>query len=374
MKYRIVFILNSIQHQRCVKRIQEFICRGYEVEIYGFSRGNEDFNKSLSEMRPIVLAQFDNSTSFRKSFSLMYHSMKSTFKSRKNECLVFYYFGLDVALAGCLCNQSPFLYEESDLSHTYIDNVFVRKILEFIDCVIIKKSVESVFTSEGFNLYHFGNRKVDNVSIIPNRLNPIYRGLSVVPSKFDLVSLNIGFVGGIRFESVLNIAKVIADKFPYYKFHFFGDKVRLMSGNDIFEELLHYPNVIYHGTFKNTVDLPSIYAQIDMVVATYDTKYENVKYADPNKIYEAVFFRTPILVSTGTFLEKKVKHLGIGYAIDPLKGEEVELFFKHLTADMLNSCISKCCQIPQEDMIDSNENFFDKIKEKLDCLFGDKID
>ena len=77
MKYRIVFILNSIQHQRCVKGIQEFICRGYEVEIYGFSRGNEDFNKSLSEMRPIVLAQFDNSTSFRKSFSLMYHSLST---------------------------------------------------------------------------------------------------------------------------------------------------------------------------------------------------------------------------------------------------------------------------------------------------------
>lgn len=36
----IVFILNSIQHPRCAKRIDEFLSRGYTVAVYGFSREN----------------------------------------------------------------------------------------------------------------------------------------------------------------------------------------------------------------------------------------------------------------------------------------------------------------------------------------------
>ena len=35
----------------------------------------------------------------------------------------------------------------------------------------------------------------------------------------------------------------------------------------------------------------------DMVVATYDVTIENVRYAEPNKIYEAIFFETPIILS-----------------------------------------------------------------------------
>lgn len=75
------------------------------------------------------------------------------------------------------------------------------------------------------------------------------------------------------------------------------------------ESLKDINNIFFHGAFKNPIDLPKIYSKIDFIVATYDTTTLNPQYAEPNKIYEAIFFRTPIIVSYNSYLANKVNKL-----------------------------------------------------------------
>ena len=321
----IVFILNSIQHPRCAKRIDEFLSRGYTVAVYGFSRENGLYIPKTYRM----LGMLCNKSSYFSRFKLMYNAIRKVANQYDTRNTIFYYFGLDVAMAGRCATSIPYIYEESDLAHTYIKRCLFRKTLEWIDRFLIKRSEETIFTSEGFSLYHFNNNRPNNVTIIPNKLNEKCLYLKYRPIKnINLDCLNIGFVGGVRFYSVLNLAKVFALNFPNCTFHFFGSRMPTTDKlwNKLFEECVGIPNVKYHGAFNNPEDLPGIYAQIDMVVATYDVTIENVRYAEPNKIYEAIFFETPIIVSNGTFLSQKVNSLGIGFGINPLDEEEIVPF------------------------------------------------
>ena len=53
---------------------------------------------------------------------------------------------------------------------------------------------------------------------------------------------------------------------------------------------LKFPNVKLHGKFKNPSDLSVIYNKIDLNVICYDTTSINVRIAEPNKLYESIFF------------------------------------------------------------------------------------
>lgn len=362
----IVFILNSIQHPRCAKRIDEFLSRGYTVAVYGFSRENGLYIPKTYRM----LGMLCNKSSYFSRFKLMYNAIRKVANQYDTRNTIFYYFGLDVAMAGRCATSIPYIYEESDLAHTYIKRCLFRKTLEWIDRFLIKRSEETIFTSEGFSLYHFNNNRPNNVTIIPNKLNEKCLYLKYRPIKnINLDCLNIGFVGGVRFYSVLNLAKVFALNFPNCTFHFFGSRMPTTDKlwNKLFEECVGIPNVKYHGAFNNPEDLPGIYAQIDMVVATYDVTIENVRYAEPNKIYEAIFFETPIIVSNGTFLSQKVNSLGIGFGINPLDEEEIVSFFKQLTKSSLIECSKKCALIDKREVINNNDVFFYKLKNKGIC-------
>ena len=117
----------------------------------------------------------------------------------------------------------------------------------------------------------------------------------------------------------------------------------------------------YHGMFRNPDDLPGVYEKIDIVLATYDATSINAQYAEPNKLYEAIYFRTPIVVSSSTFLAKKVKRLGIGYDINGLNKDEIVAFIENLSQNDLLAKQSACAAIPKETATNSNPEVFDHL-------------
>ena len=169
-----------------------------------------------------------------------------------------------------LLSKKRYIYEESDLVHTYMKSNLAIRFFEWIDKKAIKKSLLSVFTSEGFIRYHFGENAPENTFVIANRLPPTVKDLHLVAKKsFDKEHLSLGFVGFIRFKSIFNFAKVFCENFPDSDFHFFGT-----TNNDLdrvlFEPLKKYPNCHFHGAFKHPDGLPEVYSQLDAVLSTYD--------------------------------------------------------------------------------------------------------
>lgn len=359
---KIVFIINSISAQRCIKRVEEFINHGYDVDVYGFNRHMKT-HLQPKHFSLEIIGEFCNTLPFQSRVHILLNGINKVLNRYKNNSDVYFYlFQLDVALIfRLLSHGKKYFYEESDLMHTYIKNSFIKKSLEFVDKLIIRKSILSIFTSEGFLIYHYGNKWPENVSIITNRLNVDIENIEKINKRdFEENKLKVGFVGFPRYKSILKFIDIFCSNFPNYEFHVYGEIID--KNKDYFEHLQKYQNCFFHGTFSNPKDLPRIYSNIDIVLSTYDVEYENVRYAEPNKIYEAIYFETPIIVSSGTFLEKKVQRLGIGYSVDTRNDLDVISLIRNLNSTSIERARNACRKIKKSDCLNINTSFFKKIE------------
>lgn len=353
---KIVFIVNSLQNQRCIKRINEFIRNGADVEVYAYTRQAEDYTKV--EFPITILGVIESQGSYVKRLPKLCKSIRNAIKKRHGtDNDIYYLFGLDIAMTFCLLHKkNRYIYEESDLVHTYVGNKQIRNVLEWIDKKIINASLKTVFTSEGFALYHFGTKWPDSAVIIPNKLNPSILKLDWNRQKKRSDGcIKVGFVGKPRFKSVVNFAKRLCLNSNNYEFHIYGGPI--LEEVEGFESLSKFDNYFYHGPFKNPSDLPDIYSSIDLVLSTYDIEFENVRYAEPNKIYECMFFNTPIIVSSDTFLSQKVQRLGIGFALNPLDDNEVDSFLNTLSTQSIEEVTANCINLKRKELIDDNTEF-----------------
>lgn len=360
-KKKIVFFINAITLTRCIKRIEEFIDNGYEVEAYGFERGGEAYAQP-SKFEIKVIGSHNISQNYFTRLRIIYDSMKPIIKQYENQDVMFYYFFFDVAFVARMLTRRPFIYEESDIPYTGIGNTVLRNTLRSVDKRMIKHSLLTVMTSEGFIDYHFGDTRPNNIVVVPNRVNPRLNEFEYNIQPIDEKHLRFAFVGGFRYTSVLNFATVIAEHFPQHEFHVYGN---IVQNKEALETLLqNSKNVFFHGTFKNPDELPKIYEQIDVVLATYDATSINAQYAEPNKLYESIYFRTPIVVSSNTFLAKKVNRLGIGYDINGLNKEEIKSFVENLTLDDLKKKQAASSNIPKESATNTNPELFMYLENK----------
>ena len=337
------------------KRIQEFIDLGYKVKIYGFDRG---LSKQYEGIETTILATFPNTMPYKNRIRVIYGALKQLFKNtHRNDEDYWYYFGLQMAIFGAFLNKNKkYLFEESDMTHLGIKYRLVRNLLEALNKRIIKKSTFTVFTSEGFLQYHFGKdvSEQQNAVVMPNKIHP---DVMKFPMKDKVATepnrIRFGFVGFIRYQAVYNMAEFISRNFPQHEFHFFGE-IQLSSDAEKFKSLEERNNVFFHGFFKNPDRLADVYSNIDVVVSTYDISSINVLYAEPNKLYESIYFRTPIIVSKGTFLERQVNKYQSGWAVDAFNETAVCELVNKIEKE-LKPMTDGMSAIPQAVGVDSNK-------------------
>ena len=350
---KIVFIVPSLADSHYKNRIMEFMDQGYEVEVLGFVRKDNKVIRALPYSYSCLGEVSDLNYSSRIPIYLKaFHNLSSKYKS---EDVCFFLGGLDIAMMFLMQNRNArYIYEECDLMHTYTKFKFI---LEGVDKRIIKNSLITISTSEGFNQYHFGDNIPAQICLVPNKLNPdILKYAVLEKKKIDESHLNIGFVGVPRAHTDLLI-ETFCKSFPYHTFHLFGGPFP-----QNLEKLKEYENFIDHGFFKNPDDLPRIYSCLDLVLCTYDNRYINPQYAEPNKLYDSIYFETPIVVSTNTFLSEKVKSLNIGYEVDPFDEESIIEFFKSIKTNDIEEKIESCKKIDKKELINRNDHFFNRLK------------
>lgn len=354
---KFVFVVPALDSPRTIKRIEEFISEGYAVKVYAINRGNDLCNSNLS-FEYEEIESFPNSTPYLKRIPILRKAIGDVVEKEGKDS-IYYVFGSYLGILFSICwPRHNYIYEEGDLAHTYISNRFLRLLLEKLDLRVIRKSRLTVFTSEGFLRYHYGKDVPNNTIVVSNRIdNKVLNYERNIRIPTSLEHLSIGFVGKPRFKSVFNFVTVFCKNYPEFQFHFFGGPVLKE-----FEPLKEYSNCFFHGSFITPDDLNDIYSKLDLVLSTYDVEFANVRYAEPNKLYEAIYFGTPIIVSKGTFLAEKTEELGVGYAIDPLNEEEVTNFIKGLSIKDVLSKISKTEAFPTSYCVNSNKCLFDIIE------------
>ena len=361
---KIILLTSNIDLPRIQNRIAEFRKYGYELDVFYYCRETgRPFRREDGVSYHLLGEVGRGASSYFKRLLTEYGDVRKVVKDMAGQDVVFYFITNDLALLYYLMRgKQRYIYEEADIRHTYFSSGLLRRLFEFLDKKIISKSLLSVLVSKGFAAYHYGDGKIpDNVTFIFNKLNPSVQALPYTRMRVtDIGHLRVGFVGSIRFESVYNFARVMCSSFPFHEFHFYGNVV-----DDIFNNLKSYSNCFFHGPFSNPSDLPGIYSDIDLVLSTYDTRFENVRFAEPNKIYESMYFEVPIIVSKGTYLEEKVTDLGIGYSVNAMNDAEVVSFISSLTIDSLSQKSEKAHRIPKKECVVENECFFKLLEDRL---------
>ncbi len=326
----VVFIAMALSQPRCIKRVISFKEDGFNCIVYGYDRGKYDINSYPSDISVTNLGKLEDHEYLGKSIKVLRDVLKIRKKHRSKDT-VFYAFGFFQALYLKLLGER-YIYEISDILYAYPKFKHFLGVLKAIDKRIIHGSLATVMTSGGF--YSFFNIVSPKVFVIPNKVSPSLQRKPYVKGSTD--SLSFGFVGSLRYKTILDFAEVIGESFPQYNFHFWGGLKDGPMKKAVDELVKHYTNIAYHGAFKSPEELPKVYDTFDITLACYQVSSLNERIAEPNKLYESMFFSKPIIVSNGIYLSDRVKEMNCGYCIDASDKQAIKSFIETLSVESVH--------------------------------------
>lgn len=357
---KIVVISPGLSLPRYIKRVKSFVTAGHDVVVYGYTRGEfQNLEGYPQEVNVVNLGSLEDAKGYLYNVKKSFKDQVPIIKKHNDEDVLFYSFGFIQSLMLYLFAKRPYMYEISDLVYGTFRNLILRNILACIDRRIIKKAYCTIMTSSGFKDYLFPLEDRKNILIQPNKLDASFNSLERKKKSISK-DITFGFVGYIRYpNTVFRFARIIGEKYPNHKFYFYGDSIYRTQAIAISNT---YDNVKYFGKYKNPDDLQNIYNSIDVVVSCYDTTTFNERIAEPNKLYESIYYCKPIIVSPGTFLEKRVLELDCGLVLDATNDDSVINFIDNLSIDKLNLIVDQEYKLPLAECVDNPLNITDLIK------------
>lgn len=136
--------------------------------------------------------------------------------------------------------------------------------------------------------------------------------------------VTIGFVGAIRyFEENAALIRSI-NMLKSIELLYVGRQLTDCHLDDYCKEN-GYTKVKFKGKFINA-EKPSIYKNIDIINSLYGNQSMEVRVALPNRLYDALIFKKPILATQGTYLAQVVSENDIGLVVDDSKTYTIEQY------------------------------------------------
>ncbi len=339
MKDRLIVLAQSLEQPRIVKRISQKAKKYKSVHVYGFTRNvhtvqNHEILLQKENVVVTVVGQLKNEKYFQRAFTFLKVLVRLYRRyglGKKNV----YVFGLDLRILSFFLINTNVCYEISDVIWLYASKT-KRKVLGRLDTFLASKSHKVVFTTKSFYDSYYKEFVPENrVIIAENKLETYGRVHPIQQMQSDRV--RIAYIGAFRYIGIIeNLIKVVSNN-ENLILNFYGAS----HGGSLMETIdratHNYPNIFYHGSFKNPDDLERIYGENNINFVVYDNTLENEKVAMPNKFYESGFFNIPIVCATKTYVGQRVLEQGLGWTIDP-DFNSISNFLNNISLAELNEC------------------------------------
>lgn len=182
---------------------------------------------------------------------------------------------------------------------------------------LVRKAAGVSISSEGFRTFLPEDVRLCLAHNLTNNEGE-EKGCSLNPEKRPLV---IGFLGGLRYEEQnRRLLRQLAGS-EKYALWYIGKR---HPGFDLpgFCQENSIKNVRFFPAYRNE-EKPALYRGVDLINSIYGADTKVTRLALPNKLYDCVLFKKPILVSKGTYLASIVQEYGLGLAVD-LETDPVE--------------------------------------------------
>lgn len=249
------------------------------------------------------------------------------------------------------------IYYVPDIPNDSFDNrPGVRNKLLFILITILEKKLLQdikfyIITSEGYLEYYLKLKEKDTRYLVLEN-KPSYADVKTVLTTTnknidinDGKKIKIGYFGIIRYKEILLNLIEVANSLNV--------NVVIAGKCDFINDLLVYSNVEWLGEFDYR-DISTLYDKVDVSLAMYDRKMLNVRLALPNKLYESMIYRKPLIVSNNTYLSNIVRKENLGFEVDPYDKQNIRTLL-----DYLNSVNGKKeLKLISSNLIDINQSLY----------------
>lgn len=227
-----------------------------------------------------------------------------------------------------------------------------------IEKSLIKRSKLTVISSNGFRRWLPKSEKLSTIHNMPYHYQ---ENFSCNDLKNKSV-ITIGYVGCIDYEyQNTKIMEALGNnqRFVLQYSGIVASKCRIEQvGIEMKLE-----NVKFTGKFDNR-DKKSIYEQVDVINAVYGNNSLVVSTALPNKLYDALIYKKPIIASRGTYLGELIERYGVGFSIDVDKDNIEEKISKYVSGFDVD-CFLENCAVLLKQCVDEQEGTVERIKKLL---------
>ncbi|NDI34880.1 glycosyltransferase family 4 protein [Chengkuizengella sediminis] len=183
------------------------------------------------------------------------------------------------------------------------------KLFYTIEEKVIKASNMTVISSEGYKNFLPTS---EYVVLHNNRLLDVNHVLKIRSRKNNKRKIVIAFIGYVNYQDqhkkLLNLLK----NDNRFELHFIGKQAERLIP---FCRENNIDNVKIEGQFPPE-NILNYYEDVDIIHNLYGNNTPVLDYALSNKLYFAAEFRMPILVCSGTYMEKESKEYGFGYTFN----------------------------------------------------------
>jgi len=275
----------------------------------------------------------------------------------------------DTLMCSCILfwnSEVEIIYEVGDLiSLQYGGKPFVNNMFSRIERILLKRVSLLIIPSPFFWSEYY---------------NRIYKGrwilIENLPESKTWIDFHrkernseyvIGFIGSIRYrkplECLLMAVMELRDLGFNVKVFFAGSGP---EEQDIRRVACGLSFVSFYGPYEYDKDIATLYANVDIIFSVYDVSVKNVKIALPNRFYESIICRLPIITAKKTCLEHYVKQFNSGYSVDCYDVDEYkkviisQLIFDSVAINITESLVR----------IDKSCFFYDKYYIRLDKIFS----
>ena len=334
----IIFLIQSFEQPRILKKIIEKASEYKKVYVYGFTRkihavNNYELLNEYGNIEYKIVASLEDGKylqrlwAYFKLLVLLYQ--KFGFKEKQ-----LYVVGIDLRMISSFLVKKKIEYVISDIMWLYFPR-FKKNILRVIDTHMAKKSHKVLFTSRGFYEAHYKNQVSEEQLVITENKLATYNKVS--PLQFIKTdTIRIAYIGAFRYTEIIkNLIKTVIDN-QNLILNFYGDGqsyiVDLMKDN-----ALKYNNITFNGSFRNPDDLERIYSENNLNFVVYNNTLENEQVAMPNKFYESGFFNVPILCATNTYVGQRALDQDMGWVCD-IDQKSISDFLNSLNIQDITEC------------------------------------
>ena len=363
-KEKIILIVSHCPDALISKRIS-LLKNKYQVFVLYNERGNKNFNFIKGVKYVKLHCKFENGKLISRIAKLikLRNEIQTMIKEIKPQVL--YAFRLDMLwlTINKMTKKKKIIYEVADLHEIVINNsknkikLIAKKLIKFIEKKLCRYiDILSITSEKFYDVYFKEFVEKNKVVYMPNipDLKYFEKYKKIRKDKFT-----IGFIGVVRYKEQMKML-MEATKDSDVKVLFAGSS----QDNEIEKIAKRNSWVEYYGKYNYSKDIAKLYSKCDCIYSVYDTKYNNVKYALPNKLYESIYCELPIIVSKNTYLSEIVQKLGVGCSVEDKNVTELKKIIDKLknNKDYYDEIVINCKKNKKKIKLETyNYYFLEKI-------------